>query len=49
LWSRGQYRQALTLEEQAAAGRQRVLGDNHPNTLQSMNYLAAVRRQLGEL
>jgi hypothetical protein len=48
LWSRGQYRQALTLLEQALAGCRRVLGEDHPDTLQSMNNLAAVRRELGE-
>jgi hypothetical protein len=28
---------------------QRILGDDHPDTLESMNNLAEVRRQLGEL
>jgi hypothetical protein len=49
LWGRGQYRQALTLEEQAAAGRQRVLGDDHPDTLASMSNLAVTRRALGDV
>ncbi|HSO55527.1 MAG TPA: tetratricopeptide repeat protein [Actinomycetes bacterium] len=49
LWSRGEYRQALTLDEQALAARRWVLGDDHPNTLTSMNNLAAVRRELDEL
>jgi hypothetical protein len=38
---------ARELFEQALAGRQRVLGDDHPDTLASMNNLAAVRRDLG--
>jgi tetratricopeptide (TPR) repeat protein len=49
LWNRGQYRQALKLLEQALAGFRRVLGDDHPTTLTSMNNLTEVRRQLGEL
>jgi hypothetical protein len=49
LWHHGQYRQALALNEQALATRQRVLGDDHPDTLTSMNNLAAVRQELGEL
>jgi tetratricopeptide (TPR) repeat protein len=49
LWSRGQYRQALALEEQALAARRRVLGDEHPDTLTAMNNLAATRRALGDL
>jgi tetratricopeptide (TPR) repeat protein len=48
LWSRGQYPQALALEEQALAGYQRVLGDDHPDTLQSMNNLAGTRLALGD-
>jgi hypothetical protein len=49
LWSRGQHRQALTLEEQALAGYRRVLGEDHPDTLESMNNLAVTRRNLGDL
>ena len=49
LRSRGQYRQAQTLLEQSLAGRRRVLGQDHPNTLQSMNNLAVARRNLGNL
>ena len=30
LWNRGQYRQALPLDEEALAGYRRLLGDNHP-------------------
>ncbi len=40
LRSRGQYRQALTLHEQAVIGLQRVLGDDDAHTLTSMNNLA---------
>ena len=47
LWRRGQYRQALALDEQALAGRRRVLGEDHPDTLQSMNNLAETWRALG--
>ena len=49
LSSRGQYQQALTLQEQALDGRRRVLGDDHPDTLSSMNDLAETRRNLGDL
>jgi hypothetical protein len=40
---------AHTLHEQALASRRQVLGDDHPDTLQSMNNLAAIRQELGEL
>jgi len=40
---------ARELHEQVLAGRRRVLGDHHPDTLMSRNNLAAVRRELGEL
>jgi hypothetical protein len=33
----------------ALTGYQRVLGDDHPDTLESMNNLAAVRQDLGDL
>lgn len=49
LWARGQYRQALPLEEQALAARRRVLGEDHPDTLGSMHNLAETRRDLGDL
>jgi tetratricopeptide (TPR) repeat protein len=48
LWSRGRYREALTLQERALDGLGRVLGSDHPDTLQSMNHLAEIRRDLGE-
>jgi tetratricopeptide (TPR) repeat protein len=48
LWSRGQYEQARTLQEKALAIDVRVFGDDHPNTLGSMNNLATVRRALGD-
>jgi Tetratricopeptide repeat len=48
-WALGDLRDARDLFEQALAGRQRVLGDDHPATLDSMDSLAAVRRELGEL
>jgi hypothetical protein len=31
------------------AGRRRVLGDDHPNTLTSMNNLADIHHELGDL
>jgi tetratricopeptide (TPR) repeat protein len=49
LQSRGEYRQALTLAEQALAGYRQVLGDDHPDTLASMDILAETRRALGDL
>jgi tetratricopeptide (TPR) repeat protein len=49
LWSRGQYRQARELLERSLTVRRRVLGDDHPDTLSSMNSLAATRRSLGDL
>jgi tetratricopeptide (TPR) repeat protein len=49
LRSRGQYQPACKLHEQALAGRRRVLGDDHPDTLSSMNNLAVDRRILGDL
>jgi hypothetical protein len=49
LWSRGQYRQAIALDEQTLGVRRRVLGDDHPDTLMSMNNLAEARRAIGDL
>jgi tetratricopeptide (TPR) repeat protein len=49
LRSRGQYQLARELHEQALAGRRRVLGNDQPNTLNSMNNLAVDRRALGDL
>jgi tetratricopeptide (TPR) repeat protein len=49
LWSRGQYGQALTLQEQTLAGRRRVRGEDHPDTLTSMSHLAMTRRAVGDL
>jgi Tetratricopeptide repeat len=46
---RGQHRQAATLFEQALAGRRWVLGDDHPDTLATMNGLGWSRRHLGNL
>jgi hypothetical protein len=40
---------ARELFEQALAGSRRVLGEDHPDTLQSINDLAAVRRELEQL
>ena len=46
---RGQYRPAFDLHEQVLAVRQRVLGDDHPDILASMNNLAETSRALGDL
>jgi tetratricopeptide (TPR) repeat protein len=48
LWSRGQYRQALGLQEEAVAGLRRILGGDHPSTLESMHDLAETRRAIGD-
>ncbi len=48
LSSRGQYRQALKLEEENLADCRRVLGEDHPDTLAAMNNLAATRWDLGD-
>jgi tetratricopeptide (TPR) repeat protein len=49
LSSRGEYRQALPHHKRALTGRRRLLGDDHPDTLESMNDMAEVLRELGEL
>ena len=40
---------ARELDEKVLAGRRRVLGEEHPDTLQSMNNYARDLRALGEL
>jgi hypothetical protein len=45
----GDLQGARELHEQTLAARRRVLGEDHPDTLQSMNNLDLLRRQLGEL
>jgi hypothetical protein len=45
----GDLQGARDLHEQALAGYQRVFGDDHPDTLATINHLAEVRRELGEL
>jgi hypothetical protein len=49
LWSRGQYRQSLPLDVEILAGYRPLLGDDHPDTISSMNSLAVARRDLGDL
>jgi tetratricopeptide (TPR) repeat protein len=49
LWSRGRYRQALTLQGEALAGLRKALGNDHPHTMHSMHNLALTRRELGDL
>jgi hypothetical protein len=41
--------QRLPTAPSTLAARRRVLGDDHPSTLQSMNNFAAVCRELDEL
>ncbi|MCA2773624.1 MAG: tetratricopeptide repeat protein [Microcystis sp. M122S2] len=40
LYQQGKYNEAIPLAEQALAIRKKVLGDNHPDTAQSLNNLA---------
>jgi len=49
LGSRGRYRQAVRLHDQALAGYRRLFGDNHPTTLSSMEDLAETRWVIGDL
>jgi tetratricopeptide (TPR) repeat protein len=49
LRSRGQYRQAVTLQAEALAGRRRLFGEDHPDTLASLHSLAVVNRNLRDL
>jgi hypothetical protein len=42
-------RASTRLQEQSLAGRRRVLGEYHPDTLTSMSNLAATRQALGDL
>jgi hypothetical protein len=49
LWSRGQYRQAVVLLKQAFVGNRRVVGEDHPNTLNAMNSLGVALADLGDL
>ena len=46
---RGQYGQAADLQVQVLAARRQMLGDDHPDTLTSMDNLAETRRLGGEL
>jgi hypothetical protein len=39
----------LPLDVEILAGYRRLLGDDHPDTLNSMNSLAVARRDLGDL
>jgi hypothetical protein len=45
----GDLHDARDLLEQALAGRRRVLGEDHPDTLRSIKDLTQVQRDLGEL
>jgi hypothetical protein len=46
-WSAGRVGEAITLEEQVLADRERILGVDHPDTLTTRNNLAAMRRSGG--
>jgi hypothetical protein len=48
-WKLGDLRGARQLEEQALAARRRVPGDDHPDTLRSINNLAELKHQLEKL
>ena len=43
----GRVDEAITLHEQTLAARERVLGPDHPDTLQSRNNLAIAYRDAG--
>ena len=47
-YSKGEYDRALPLYEECLAKNKRVLGDDHPNTLASLNNLAELFRNKGE-
>ncbi|MEV0896599.1 tetratricopeptide repeat protein [Actinoplanes sp. NPDC049802] len=49
LEGQGDVRAAILLFEQALADRRRVLGDDHPDTLTSVNNLAGAYRSAGDL
>ena len=44
----GDVRRAVSLYEQAQAGQERLLGDDHPDTLASRNSIADYLREVGE-
>ena len=46
---RGRYGQAADLLQRVLTIRRRMLGDDHPDTLVSMDNLAETRRDLGDL
>jgi tetratricopeptide (TPR) repeat protein len=46
--NKGEYDRALPLHEECLAKRKRVLGDEHPDTLQSLNNLALLFKRKGE-
>jgi len=49
LWSRGRHQEAVTLLKEILVTRRRVLGDDHPDTLNVMNNLAVSLENLGDL
>ncbi|KIW09818.1 hypothetical protein PV08_11919 [Exophiala spinifera] len=48
LQSRGNYEDTETMHRQALAGREKELGENHPDTLTSVNNLAVVLQDQGK-
>jgi lipopolysaccharide biosynthesis regulator YciM len=46
--NKGEYDRALPLYEECLVKRKRVLGDEHPDTLQSLNNLAVFFKSKGE-
>jgi tetratricopeptide (TPR) repeat protein len=48
-YQQGQFEQALPLAEEALKIRIEILGEKHPNTLQSMNNLALIYQNIGWL
>jgi hypothetical protein len=49
LWDQSDLANARTLYEQVLDARRRILGDEHPDTLQSMSNLAITLRKLSDI
>ncbi|KAJ7719826.1 hypothetical protein B0H16DRAFT_1432633 [Mycena metata] len=47
-WEGGRYKQATRLQEEVLEKQRQLLGENHPNTLQTMGNLAISYSKLGE-
>jgi CHAT domain-containing protein/Flp pilus assembly protein TadD len=48
-YQQGLFKEALPLAEKAWNLRKKILGEKHPSTLTSLNYLALIHRELGHL